>query len=231
MTSEMPQEEQWRKNYASFVRLYKGREDVIAERRDGEYVALEGNGLTFERFIDHVQMKATYALYNRDDEGRVQFGLFDVDVFPRDQGWDKLLLSMDDKKAETLRIMTTLGDMGLAKNNMLVEFPTVGFHLLIFFDQPVQAKALKSLMRFALKTAGLEGIPIYPTKVDAPWGDRVQLPLRINLNTGRRSNLVRDLASFDPLNYSPEPDFGLLDKIAPIPADWVQQTMDKYSLK
>lgn len=231
-TGIMPsQDRRWRENYAFFVRLYKGRQDVIAERRDGEYVELKGSGLTFERFIDHVQMKSTYAIFNKDDDGCVNFGLFDVDVFPRDQGWDKLLLSMDEKKGETLRIMQILGELGLRRENMLVEFPTVGYHLLIFFERPVPGKTLKNLMRFVLKTAGLERIPIYPTKMDATYGDRVQLPLRINLNTGRRSNLVRDLPSFDPLNYPSEPDFSLLADVVPIPAEWVDQMSAKYELK
>lgn len=214
----------WRKRYESFTRLYKGRDDVIAVRQDGEYIAREGAGLTFERFVEHVQMKNTYALYNLDDQGRVQFALFDVDIFPRDQGWEKLLLSMDAKRQETARIMQTLYGMGLDRRNMLVEFPTVGFHLLLFFQQAVPALAVKRVMKRVLTASGVEKIPFYPKKVeDSPWGDHVQLPLRINLNTSRRSNFVRDLASFDPEHYDPEPDFGILDAVEPISAEWVRK--------
>src|SRR5512142_3061591 len=120
-------EELWRRRYRSFMRLYKGREDVIAERRAGEYVPVPGAGLTFERFHEHAQMKTAFAIYNRDDAGRVSFGLFDVDVLPRDQGWEKLLLRMDEKKRETLLLVRTLMEMGLERQNLLVEFPTVGF--------------------------------------------------------------------------------------------------------
>ncbi len=216
-------ENNWRRRYESFVRLYKGRDDVIAERRGAEYVPVHGAGLTFERFMEHLRMEKTFAIYNKDDAGMVNFGLFDVDIFPRDQGWDKLLLSMDEKKRETARIMQTLAEMGLTRRNMLIEFPTVGFHLLIFFDKPVPGKQLKTLMRFVLKRAGLEQVPFYPKKVDEPWGDRVQLPLRVNLNTSRRSNFVRDLESFDPLNYPAEPDFSVLDEVVPIDSEWVQK--------
>jgi hypothetical protein len=232
-----PDEEMWRNRYQAFVRLYKGREDVIAERRGGEYVAVPGGGLTFERFLDHVRMNKTFALYNKDDAGRVSFGLFDVDIFPRDQGWEKLLLAMDAKKKETARIMQTLVEMGLKRRNLLIEFPTVGFHLLLFFDRPVPADALKNVMRFVLKRSDLEQVPFYPHKLDAPWGDRVQLPLRINLNTSRRSNFVSDLESFDPEHYAApgaepdaEPDFSVLDQVVPIPSEWVGAMMAQYQL-
>jgi hypothetical protein len=222
-------ENDWRSRYESFVRLYKGRNDVIAERRGEEYVAVHGAGLTFERFLDHVQMKKTFALYNKDDHGNVSFGLFDVDVFPRDQGWDKLLASMDEKKQETTRIMQVLMDMGLEPRNLLIEFPTVGFHLLLFFDAPVSGKLLKTLMRFVLQRSDVP-TPFYPRKLDEPWGDHVQLPLRVNRNTGRRSNFVRDLQAFDPQNYSEEPDFAVLEQIVPIDSNWVQKMIDHYGL-
>jgi hypothetical protein len=222
----------WRRRYAAFVRLYKGRDDVIAERQNGEYVALKGAGLTFERFRDHVLMRKTYAVYNMDDAGRVNFGLFDVDVLQRDRGWDAILPELEEKRRETALIMQTLTDMGLQRRNMLLEFPTVGYHLLIFFDEPVPAKALKTLMGFVLERCGLASIPFYPRKVaDSPWGDRAQLPLRINLNTSKRSNFIRDLDSFDPVKYDDEPDYSALEEVVLIDAKWVSRMMEKYDLK
>ncbi len=214
----------WHRRYESFTRLYRGREDVIALRQDGEYVALLGAGLTFERFVEHVQMKNTYALYNLNDQGRVSFALFDIDVFPRDQGWESILLSLDAKRQETARIMETLYGLGLNRRNLLIEFPTVGFHLLLFFQEPVPGQAVKRVMKRVLAESGVEKIPFYPKKVEgSQWGDHVQLPLRINLNTSRRSNFVRDLDSFDPKHYDTEPDFAILDEVEPISLEWVRR--------
>ncbi|MDP2268763.1 MAG: hypothetical protein Q8K46_06300 [Deltaproteobacteria bacterium] len=231
MESDKEQDLVWHRRYEIFTGLYKGREDVIAEQRHGEYFPVEGEGLTFERFLDHVQLKKTYAVYNKDQAEMVNFGLFDVDVFPRDKGWEPILAELGGKKRDTLRIMRTLEEMGLERRNLLVEFPTVGYHLLIFFDKPVSAKALKKVMRFVLQRSGLEQIPFYPKKVDAPWGDRVQLPLRINLNTSKRSNFVSDLESFDPEHYSDQPNFDLLDEVAPINSAWVSSVLAKYDLQ
>ncbi len=226
------EEDIWRRRYEIFVGLYKGRKDVIAERLNGEYVALKGAGLTFDRFMKHIRLQNTYALYNKDDAGMISLGLFDVDVLQRNRGWEAILPELEEKKKETALIMQFLRDMGLNNRNMLLEFPTVGFHLLIFFNEPVPAKELKALMRFILASSGLGHVPSYPRKTeDAPWGDRMQLPLRINLNTSKRSNFIRDLESFNPERYDEEPDFSVLEDVAPIDAGWLTQAVNKYGLK
>ncbi len=215
----------WRTRYEAFVRLYRGRSDIIAQQKeDGHYLPIEGEGFTFERFIDHVHLKQTYAIYNLDDLKRVHFGLFDIDVFPRNQEWPRLLSGIEEKRKETFRIMKTLLDMGLKREHLLLEFPTVGFHLLIFFKDPVEAIRLQGIMQTVLDQCHLSHIPLYPKKVEeSRWGDRVQLPLRINRNTSRRSNFIRDLKSFDPEHYDPNPDFSVLDGIDPIGREWVDQ--------
>lgn len=212
----------WRQRYETFRSLYKGREDVIAELQDGKYVSVPGAGLTFARFMDHVQLKKTYAIYNLDPQQRVSLGLFDVDVFPRDGGWAKILPALEEKRRETALIIKTLQEMGLKQHNILIEFPTVGFHLFLFFQNPVPAPALKTLMGNVLKRCNLTHIPFYPRKIeDSPYGDRMQLPLRINLNTSKRSNFVRDFNSFDPEHYDDRPDFSVLDDVVPIDPQWV----------
>ncbi len=221
----------WRQRYQAFSRLYKGRDDVVAEERDGKYFSIQGAGLTFERFLEHIDLKKRHAIYNKDDANQVSFAFFDVDARPVNQGWEKLIPLIPEKKRETARIIQTLLDMGLDRRNMLIEFPTVGFHLLIFFREPVPVRALKTFMSFVLRRSGLEQIPFYPRGAeDSLWGDCIQLPLRVNINTSRRSNFVRDLESFDPENYSDEPDFALLEEISLIDPEWLRRVMDKYDL-
>ncbi len=214
----------WQRRYEVFSRLYKGRDDMIAQMKDGKYVTVEGAGLTLERFIDHVNLRETYAIYNMDSGGNVSLGLFDIDVLPRDIGWDKILPLLEGKRRETALILKTLQEMGLQRNNILIEFPTVGFHVLLFFRDPLPAKALKTLMQYVLKRCNLSSIPFYPKKIESGlYGDRMQLPLRINRNTSRRSNFVRDLNLFDPEHYDENPDFSLLEEIVPIDPKWATQ--------
>lgn len=217
--------ERWQNWYESFIRLYRGRDDVIAEQKEGgEYISIEGKGLTFERFLDHIQLRKTYAIYNMDDLKKVHFGLFDLDVFPRNQEWKYLLSGIEEKRKETLQIMRTLMEMGLKRQHILLEFPTVGFHLLIFFKNPVEAKQVKLLMGKVLMRTHLTHIPFYPKEiVESLWGDRIQLPLRINRNTSKRSNFIRDLQTFDPDHYDLNPDFSVLEEVEPIPDEWIDQ--------
>ncbi|MDI7261279.1 MAG: hypothetical protein QME90_15350 [Thermodesulfobacteriota bacterium] len=229
MVKEEENDDLWRNRYEAFVRLYRGRGDIIAEQKeDGPYIPIEGEGFTFERFLDHIHLRKTYAIYHMDDLKRVHFGLFDADVFPRNQEWPRLLSGIEEKRKETLRIMETLLDMGLKRKHLLLEFPTVGFHLLIFFKDPVEAKRLKGLMQTVLDRCHLSQLPFYPKKVEENrWGDRIQLPLRINRNTFRRSNFIRDLESFDPEHYDPNPDFSVLDEVDPINREWMDQWVHK----
>jgi hypothetical protein len=227
--SDDKEAERWHRRYDTFVRLYRGRDDVIAERQeDGSYLPVEGAGLTLERFLAHVGQKKTFAIYNMDDLKRVSFGLFDVDVPERKQGWSAIRSGIEAKREETLRIMKTLLDMGLKRDNLLLEFPTVGFHILIFFKDPVPAKNVKHVMGRVLHTSGLMHIPFYPRKIeDNPHGDRIQLPLRMNMNTFMRSNFIRDLDHFDPEHYREAPDFSVLEKVAPMEAEWVNRWIDE----
>ena len=217
--------ELWQNWYKSFIRLYRGRDDVIAEQKEGgEYFPIEGEGLTFERFLDHIHLRKTYAIYNMDDFKKVHFGLFDLDVFPRNKEWKYLLSGIEEKRKETLQVMKTLLEMGLKRQQILLEFPTVGFHLLIFFRNPVEAKQVKMIMEMVLKRSHLTHIPFYPKEiVGSPWGDRVQLPLRINRNTSRRSNFIRDLNTFDPEHYDSNPDFSVLEEVESISKERIDQ--------
>jgi hypothetical protein len=215
----------WLRNYQTFIRLYRGRHDIIAEQNEeGEYRAVPGEGLTFERFLEHIFLQKTYAIYNLDDSKRVSFGLFDADVFPRKQEWPKMRLGIEKKREETFRIMSLLMGMGLKRENILLEFPTVGFHLLIFFKDPAPARDVKYLMRTVLEKLQLSEMPFYPKKTEeSPYGDRVQLPLRVNRNTSMRSNFIRDLKTFAPEHYEADPDFSVLEEVEPIDTAWLNR--------
>ena len=128
------------------------------------------------------------------------------------------------KKGETKRLVRTLIGLGLAKEQMLIEFPTVGYHVLVFFEEPLLADIVRPFMQLALDESGLNGTPFYPRPVTAGnMGKAVQLPFRMNKNTGRVSNLVRDLDSFDPTRYERVPDFSPLEKVTYTPAGMVQE--------
>ena len=72
------------KVYPLFMKIYRGREDCAAVKKEGTYSQVPG-GLTFERFREHVDLTRTYAIYQMDPAGNVSFCLYDLDVLPRKQ--------------------------------------------------------------------------------------------------------------------------------------------------
>lgn len=209
------------KAYRNFTKIYHGREDCAAVKKEGAYSQVPGS-LTFERFREHVNLINTYAIYQMDPSGNVSFCLYDLDVLPRKQEWrilkDKIVL----EREKTLRVISTLASVGIQRENILMEFPTVGYHLILYFTRPIPAVKVKRFMESTLKQSGLAETPFYPRSVEAgTTGDRIQLPFRMNTNTGRRANLISDLVSFDPENYDPEPDFSPLEGVKPVDADLI----------
>jgi len=208
--------------YRNFIKIYRGREDCAAVKKEGVYSQVSG-GLTFERFREHVTLVNTYAIYQMDPDGNVSFCLYDLDVLPRKQEWgilkDKIVL----EREKTLRVISTLASVGIQRENILMEFPTVGYHLILYFTRPIPAVKVKRFMESTLKQSGLAETPFYPRSVQTgTTGDRIQLPFRMNTNTGRRANLISDLVSFDPENYDPEPDFSPLEKVRPVDAHLIE---------
>lgn len=203
-------------DYRHFARLYRGRDDVIGEQAPGGSFSDRPGGLTPERFRAHLSGEATYAIYNKLEGGDVAFALFDLDVTDKSVPWETMCRNLEAEQAQALRLQSLLRRLGLAPENMLVEFPTVGYHLLLFFDRPAPADRVKGLMGELLKAAGLPSRPYYPYATDTPRGDMVRLPLRTNLYTGRRSIFLDDLAAFDPARYEPTPNLQVLRGIRPI---------------
>jgi len=212
----------WQQEYDLFSKCYRGRTDWVGRRKDGTYERVSG-GLTYERFREHMELVNAYALYQMDASGKVSFCLFDLDVLPRKQPWEVLVEKIALEKEKTRRVIKTLLSFGIQTENMLIEFPTVGYHLVLSFSEPLAGIIVKNFMQLTLAESGLTDTPFYPRSVEAgTLGDRVQLPFRINNNTGRRSNLITDFESFDPQNYSQTPDFSPLKRMRPVTADLIR---------
>ena len=223
----MVSDNQWRQRYELFVARYRGRQDAIGlQGPDRSFHPVSG-GLSYRRFRQHIRGNSTYAIYNRDDAGGVSFILFDLDVLPRlPRPWEQWLEALSIKKKQAQALIRTLETMGISPNQVMVEFPTVGFHVLMFMAEPLPAPKAKLFAQLARDRAGLRfETPFYPNETGGR-GDLVPLPLRRNLITGRRSNFVRDLSTFDPSNYSEEPDFVPLEMVNPVPSKTIQSSID-----
>lgn len=217
----------WRQRYELFVSRYRGRQDVIGfQGIDHSFHPVKG-GLNYRRFRQHLKGTNTYAIYNRDDNGCVSFILFDLDVFPRSpRPREQWLEALAVKKQQAQTLIKTLETMGISPDQVIVEFPTVGFHVLLFMEEPLPAADVKLFAQLARERAGLRfETPFYPHEIRGR-GDMVPLPLRRNHNTGKRSNFVRDLSTFNPADYDEEPDFTPLEMVRPVASRTIQSSLD-----
>lgn len=218
----------WEDYYDLFVKRYRGRSDVVAvQQKDGTFAQLPG-GLTLDRFLEHMDMINTYGIYQVDDEACVHFILFDMDVFPRrKRSGPELLAELTKKKGQVLMLLDTLKDLDIHEDQVLVEFPTVGYHIVLFFDGPVPAQEAKAFARLALARAGQKYVaPFYPITT-IRYGDMVRLPLRVSNLTGKRSVFVHNLTTFDPTDYDPTPDFTPLERVRPISLAQFRGALDR----
>ena len=185
--------------YQLFVRCYCGRHDIAAQQhKDGSFKPISG-AFTHERFLEQVRQTNVYGIYNLDDDGKVAFIMYDMDVFPRiKETWEELVPKLRAKTEQVQALITTLGELGIAPDQVLVEFPTVGYHVVLSLSDALPVRQAKAFGRLARNQAGLQyEMPFYPEEVSG-HGDMVRLPLRLNNFTLHRSNFIRDLASFDP---------------------------------
>lgn len=206
-----------RQHYQMFVRCYRGRQDVVAQQqKDGSFITLPG-GFTYKRFLEQIGQTNIYGIYNLDDDGNVGFIMYDMDIFPRlREPWEQLLPKLIAKKEQVQALLQALGELGVQSEQVLTEFPSVGYHVVLPLAKPLPIRQAKAFGRLAREKAGLRyETPFYPHEVFG-YGDMVRLPLRLNDLTGRRSNFLRNIASFDPAHYEQMPDFVPLERLRPI---------------
>lgn len=221
-----------RQHYQLFIGCYKGRPEVVAQQqKDGSFKALPG-GFSYERFLEQVNQTNIYGVYNLDDAGNVGFILYDMDVFPRlREPWPELIAKLRAKKEQVLALMSALDTLGVEPDQVLVEFPTVGYHVVLPFSRPLPVRQAKAFARLARDRAGLRyEMPLYPREVHG-YGDMVRLPLRFNESTGHRSNFVRDIRSFDPARYDQNPDFAPLESLRPIQTQAILKALDRANAR
>lgn len=98
----------------------------------------------------------------------------------------------------------------------------MGYHLFLFFSDPVPAIMVKSVTNTVLERSGLPLTPFYPRSTRQwTYGDLVQVPFQMNRNTGRRSNLFDDLDSFDPASYDSALSFLSLEMVKPVDSNFI----------
>lgn len=162
-----------------FKDLYMFRRSKwIRQRKDGSYSTINFS------LHDHQLEKHL--------EGSQTIGIFSGEVFT-----NLLTFDVDKGKKPTEELLEVLKTKyGLQKNEYLLSFSgSKGYHVTIFFEQPVPYLKVKLLYESVLADVGYQSneIELRPTPTQG-----VKLPLSYNRKTGNRCNLVSE--DFEPLD-------------------------------
>jgi hypothetical protein len=166
-----------------FRSLFAGRNDAYGlETKNGHKAIREP--LTDQIILSHLQGSARVGVYPlHKNELTVEWACIDVDEHDR---------------AKVQRIIVALNESGF--------YPYVeaskakGFHIWIFFDEPIEARSVRAVLTHILKQADINDVEIFPKQdgltSDNAVGNFVFLPLHGGLARHGRTVFVD--ASFEP---------------------------------
>jgi hypothetical protein len=186
--------------------LFINRTDCYClQKPDGSYARVE-MPLSHDVLISHLNGETTIGAYQLDEDNTVKYLCFDFDP-------EKL----DDPKATVQKLLnvffeTKEEEQGRARprmwpNTVMLEasrYDDPSFHVWVFFEPCVPAKAARWLGYRCLELAGLnpKQIEVFPKQAelskDRPFGNFVKLPLGVHRKERKRSRIL-DHATFEPL--------------------------------
>lgn len=194
-----------------FADLFRGREDAWGALH-GESVK---SPVTDKNYYEHLSGKMSLGVYPLLNNGTCWFGAIDVDI--------------DDKSLVT-KLYGELWNLGL-KNVFIERSKSKGYHLWVFFSEPVRAKHVRRVLTAATKTvdARLEVFPKQDHLQENELGNYINLPYFFGSITTPDRRVVVDSQSFTPVsleaflnkaeNSRETPDIieAILDELPPEP--------------
>jgi hypothetical protein len=190
MTVTMP--DVWR-----FEAIFRGRRDIRGALH-GECVK---QSVTIKDYVKHLTGKESLGVYPLLQDGTCHWCAADVDV-------------EDLKKA--VQLVEALAALGVGRGVWIERSKSKGYHVFIFFDAPVPAVTARTVMKTALRAAGLPvTTEIFPKQSalsdETRFGNYLNLPYHAAGKTDRR--VMLDLRTLYPLSVH---DF--LERLEPFPA-------------
>jgi hypothetical protein len=152
--------------------------------------------LTNKQITLHLEGKMTLATYALAEDNTVRWMCLDVDITKARPDRPQIDPEIARKRAQehTITLAKRLNKV-LGPNKILVEDSgSKGYHLWVFFSEPVQARYVLSFGEWLVQQATPpEGIhvEIYPKQQEAKnLGNMVKLPMGIHKRSGRRCEFV-----------------------------------------
>lgn len=176
-----------------YVDVFKTRDDCFAiQRRNGSYAPLD---IQFEakHVKEHLEGEYTYGQYlvNPEDD-TVQFACIDNDI--EDDSDAPLTNALVAARRERDHAIS----LGLDEKQVWLEFSgRRGYHMWVFFDDPVPAAHAKALMDEIDGQVEIDGghTEVFPKQIALQpdgYGNLVKTPLGIHQKTGNRMVFIDD---------------------------------------
>jgi hypothetical protein len=163
-------------------KLFVLREDTYAvQGAEGGYVRAEAP-LSDEELLAHLRGEKVVGVYQLSRDSRVKWAVWDIDAH---NGGTEDALSSARRLYEHLQ-------KGIFKDACLLEFSGGGYHVWLFFSEPLPASGVKELAERLAEEAGVRA-EVFPKQGELPpdgYGNLVKLPLGRNLKWGNWSVLL-----------------------------------------
>jgi hypothetical protein len=161
--------------------LFVNRTDVFAvQQTGGQYYPVK-RPITLDDIESHLKGEITIGVYCLNTDNKVKWACIDIDM-PED---------MDKAINDAYAIYDLFPELARA-----LEFSgRKGYHVWIFFKNPVNAGYAQTLVKARLNRVGLNKHEIFPKQTELnegrKYGNLVKLPLGLHKRSGKRSELLK----------------------------------------
>jgi hypothetical protein len=191
-------------------KLFVLRDDTYAVQTPQGYVRVN-EPLTEEVLLSHLRGEKVVGVYQLSRESKVKWAAFDFDAHNGGQ---------EDALSSARRLYEHLQG-GIFRDACLLEFSGGGYHVWVFFSEPLPAAGVKELMEELAEEAGVKA-EVFPKQGELPpdgVGSLVKLPLGRNLKWGNWSVLVEppSLSDVKPLKVPSLPERRKKEEEAVVP--------------
>lgn len=174
-------------------RLFVARDDTFSvQTPDGQYARVR-RGLTDEDIRKHLSGEHVVGVYELDKDSNVKWICWDFDAHDGDGG---------KARESALKLLSRLKKNEVYRRACLLEHSGGGYHVWLFFSEPLPAAGAKWLAEELAKEAEVEA-EIFPKQEKLPpdgVGSLVKLPMGRNLKWGNWSVLLEptNLSEIEP---------------------------------
>ena len=175
-----------------FLSLFSGREDVFAIQLSNSYKPIR-RSLNYKDIAEHLSGKKTVGVYQLKKDTSIKFAAYDVDIKKTFLNNEKRYVYEENAKTVAKKLFFELNSEGI--KSYLEYTGNRGYHIWIFFDEPILSYKVKPVMETILNRIELEegiDVEIFPKQIElhGGLGNLIKVPLGIHRKTNKKCLFV-----------------------------------------